>query len=98
MPGSDYTKAMFASLSAGEQDYMRVYTQVVSTIDTLNGQLRGSLSEWAGSAQAAYHQAQAQWNAAMADMQMVLKNLQGVASQAASAYPTTEASNAALWG
>jgi early secretory antigenic target protein ESAT-6 len=98
MAGSDYTKAMFASLSAGEQDYQRTYTQVVSTIDTLNGQLRGSLSEWTGSAQAAYHQAQAQWNAAMADMQMVLKNLQGVAAQAATAYPQTEASNAALWG
>jgi WXG100 family type VII secretion target len=98
MPGSDYTKAMFASLSAGEQDYMRVYTQVVSTIDTLNSQLRSSLAEWSGTAQAAYHTAQAQWNAAMGDMQMVLKNLQAVASQAASAYPATEAANTQLWG
>jgi WXG100 family type VII secretion target len=98
MAGSDYTKAMFGSLAAGEADYQRVYTQVVSTIDTLNGQLRGSLAEWTGSAQAAYHTAQAEWNAAMANMQVILKNLQGVAQEASVTYPQTEAANTALWG
>jgi len=98
MAGSDYTRAQFASLSAGEQDYMRVFTQVRSTIDTLNSQLRSSLSEWNGSAQAAYHTAQAQWNAAMANMQEVLGNLQAVAAQASEAYPATEAANTQLWG
>jgi 6 kDa early secretory antigenic target len=97
MPGSDYTKAMFGSLSQGESDYARTYSQLVSTIDTLNSQLRSSLSEWAGQAQAAYHEAQAQWNAAMADMQGVLRNLQAVAGQAATNYPATEAANARLW-
>lgn len=97
MAASDYTRADFGALSTGESDYQRVYTELVSTIETLNGQLRSSLSEWVGAAQAAYHTAQAEWNAAMANMDAVLKNLQGVASQAATNYPMTEAANASLW-
>jgi 6 kDa early secretory antigenic target len=98
MAGSDYTKAMFASLTAGEEDYQRVYSELASTIDTLNSQLRASLSEWAGTAQTAYHTAQAQWNAAMANMQTILSNLQAVAAEASNAYPATEAANTQLWG
>jgi WXG100 family type VII secretion target len=97
MSESDYTLAMFGSLQAGEESYQQIYSQLVETISRLDSQLRGELSQWAGPAQQAYYVAKAQWDAAMANMQAVLKNLQGVAAEASTRYPTVEAQNSALW-
>jgi 6 kDa early secretory antigenic target len=97
MAGSDYTRANFSSLSQGEANFQQIYNQLVQTIDTLDGQLRSNLATWDGSAQQAYYAAKAKWDAAMANMQMVLKNLQGVAQQASVNYPATEAANTRLW-
>jgi 6 kDa early secretory antigenic target len=97
MADSSYTRAMYNSLSAGEQDYQLIYSQLMETINQLDSQLRSELSLWVGQAQAAYTVAKGQWDAAMADMQAVLKNLQGVASEASLRYPEVEAQNASLW-
>jgi WXG100 family type VII secretion target len=97
MAGSDYTRANFSSLSQGEANFQQVYSQLVQTIDTLDGQLRSNLSTWDGSAQQAYYAAKAKWDAAMANMQMVLNNLRGVIGEANVNYSTTEAHNHSLW-
>jgi len=98
MAGSDYTKAVFGSLTSGEQNFQAIYNQLRTTIDTLDSQLRTNLAEWDGQAQTAYYSAKAKWDAAMADMQAVLASLQGVANEASQAYPAVEAANASLWG
>jgi 6 kDa early secretory antigenic target len=97
MADSSYTRAMFGSLSAGEQDYQLIYSQLVETISQLDSKLQSELSLWIGEAQQAYHVAKAQWDAAMANMQAVLKNLQQVANEASVRYPSVEAQNASLW-
>jgi WXG100 family type VII secretion target len=97
MADSSYTRAMFGSLQAAEADYQAIYTQLLTTINDLDSKLQSELSQWDGSARAAYGVAKSQWDQAMANMQMVLKNLQGVASEASARYPAVEAQNATLW-
>jgi len=94
---SEYTRAVFGSLQAGESDFASIYSQLQSTISTLDAQLRSSLSTWDGAAQQAYYAAKAKWDAAMADMAAVLGNLRTVIGEANVTYSTTETSNAALW-
>ena len=78
--------------------FASTYAQLQSTISTLDGQLKSSLAQWDGETQAAYYAAKAKWDAAMADMAVVLNNLRGVIGEAHVNYSSTEASNAALWG
>jgi WXG100 family type VII secretion target len=94
---SEYTRVMFSSMEQGEADFRQTYTSLVNEVQTLESQLQGNLAEWIGSAQQAYHQAQAQWNAAMADMQQVLTQLATVIGTANSNYQSAESSNQALW-
>lgn len=97
MADSDYTMAQFGGLQAGEENYKTVYTQLLSRVETLDSQLRSQLAQWNGTAQQAYYVAKGQWDAAMANMQSVLVNLQGVAAEASQRYPAVEAQNASLW-
>ena len=72
---SEYTMAVFGTLEQGEADFQRTYSSLQSEVSSLESQLRSSLSRWDGAAQQAYYQAQAQWNAAMANMAQVLSQL-----------------------
>ncbi len=95
---SEYTRAVFGSLQAGEADFASIYSQLQSTINTLDAQLRSSLSQWDGAAQQAYYAAKAKWDAAMTDMAAVLGNLRTVIGEANVTYSSTETANAQLWG
>jgi 6 kDa early secretory antigenic target len=95
--GSSYTRAQFGALQTGEADFASIYSQLQSTISTLDAKLRANLAEWDGEAQAAYHVAKAKWDAAMANMAMVLNNLKAVIGEANVNYTNTENANAALW-
>jgi early secretory antigenic target protein ESAT-6 len=94
---SDYTRVVFSAMEQGEADFKQTYSALVNEVSQLEGQLQGNLSEWVGSAQTAYHQAQAQWNAAMADMQQVLSQLGVVIGTANTNYQSAETSNTGLW-
>lgn len=94
---SEYTRAVFGSLQSGEADFASIYSQLQGTISTLDAQLRSNLAQWDGEAQQAYYVAKAKWDAAMANMQMVLSNLRAVIGEANVNYSTTEAANAQLW-
>jgi 6 kDa early secretory antigenic target len=97
MPMSEYTRAVFGSLQAGEADFARAHAQLQSTIATLEAQLRASLSQPDGDAQQAFCAAKARWDAAMVNLVSVLSNLRGVIGEAQVNYSSTEAANAALW-
>jgi early secretory antigenic target protein ESAT-6 len=94
---SEYTRVMFSSMEQGEADFRQTYSSLVEEVQSLESQLQTNLSEWIGSAQSAYHDAQAQWNAAMANMQQVLSQLGTVVGTANSNYQSAEASNTGLW-
>jgi early secretory antigenic target protein ESAT-6 len=94
---SDFTRVVFSSMEQGEADFRQTYASLVNEVTSLESQLQGSLSEWIGSAQQAYHEAQAQWNAAMADMQHVLSQLATVIGTANSNYQAAETANTGLW-
>ncbi len=94
---SEYTRAVFGSLQAGEADYASIYSQLQLTISTLDAQLRSNLNMWDGQAQQAYYVAKSKWDAAMANMQVVLNNLRAVIGEANVNYTSTEAANASLW-
>ncbi|HEY2579673.1 MAG TPA: WXG100 family type VII secretion target [Streptosporangiaceae bacterium] len=94
---SEYTRAVFGSLQSGEADFASIYAKLQGTISTLDAQLRSNLAQWDGEAQQAYYVAKAKWDAAMANMQVVLNNLRSVIGEANVNYSTTEAANANLW-
>jgi 6 kDa early secretory antigenic target len=94
---SDYTRVVFSAMEQGEADFKQTYSSLVNEVSTLETQLQGNLSEWIGSAQQAYHEAQAQWNAAMADMQQVLSQLGLVIGAANTNYQAAETANTGLW-
>jgi WXG100 family type VII secretion target len=94
---SDYTLAVFGTLQQGQADFQQTYSSLVSEVQMLEAQLRASLAQWAGSAQQAYYQQQAQWNAAMAHMEQVLAQLAVVVGTANENYQQAEQSNTSLW-
>lgn len=94
---SEYTMANFGALSTGQQDFLLVYNSLRSTLDDLDGQLKSSLSQWEGSAQAEYHVAKAQWDAAAQHMAMVMNKLGGVIGTAHENYTAVERANAQMW-
>lgn len=94
---TDYTRVVFSAMEQGEADFKQTYSSLVNEVSTLETQLQGNLAEWNGSAQQAYHEAQAQWNAAMADMQQVLSQLGVVIGAANTNYQAAETANTGLW-
>jgi early secretory antigenic target protein ESAT-6 len=95
--GSDYTRVVFSAMEQGQADFARTYSSLQSEIEQLESQLNANLSEWVGPAQQAYHEAQAQWNAAMANMQSVIQQLGVVIGHANDNYTTAESQNQARW-
>jgi 6 kDa early secretory antigenic target len=94
---SEYTLAIFGTLEQGQADFQQTYNSLVNEVQMLEAQLRSSLSQWAGSAQQAYYQQQAQWNAAMAHMEQVLAQLGVVVGTANQNYQQAEQVNTSLW-
>src|ERR1700753_22394 len=94
---SEYTMAVFGTLEQGQAGFQRTYSALQSEGSSLESRLRASLARWDGSAQTAYYEAQAQWNAAMASMAQVLSQLAAVIGTANSNYLTAESRNTALW-
>ncbi|HLI38746.1 MAG TPA: WXG100 family type VII secretion target [Streptosporangiaceae bacterium] len=95
---SEYTRVVFGQMEQGQADFARTYSQLQSTISTMDAQLRSSLSQWDGAAQQAYYHAKAVWDAAMADMANVLNQLGAVIGVANDNYMSAESANTALWG
>lgn len=93
----DYTSVQFGALEEGQADFASVYSAVESRISSLNAQLRTHLAQWTGSAQAAYHEAESTWNAAMLDMQNVINSLGTVINTAHGNYTSAESTNTRMW-
>jgi 6 kDa early secretory antigenic target len=94
---SEYTVAVFGMMEQTQADFNKTYSGLATEVQTLATQLRSSLAQWAGSAQQAYYQQQAQWNAAMAHMEQALAQLGVVVGTANQNYQQAEQVNTTLW-
>lgn len=94
----DYVRAVFGNLSDGESQFVAAYNSLSSTVTNLDGQLRTNLADWDGEAQAAYTQAKAVWDKAIADMGAVIQGLSSVLGSANANYQTAERTNSAMFG
>jgi len=93
----DYVRAVFGSLSQGESDFVAAYNSLSTTVNTLDSQLRASLSSWDGQARDAYLVAKATWDKAIADMGMVIQGLSSVIGTAHANYTSAETTNASMF-
>jgi WXG100 family type VII secretion target len=89
----DFVKVDFGALADGQAALQSALNGLTSEVSTLQSQLGGSLGDWTGPAQTAYHQAQTIWNNAMADMQATISGLGGVVGTANSNYQSAENTN-----
>jgi 6 kDa early secretory antigenic target len=93
----EFVLANFGTLAEGESGFMAAYNGLTSTISDLDGQLRGSLTGWEGSAQEAYYQAKAIWDKAIADMGLTIQGLSQVVGSANSNYQQAEQANSSMF-
>jgi WXG100 family type VII secretion target len=84
-------------MAAAEDDFRQVLNAFEALLDQLDTELRASLSEWTGDAQAAYWAAHAQWREAAGDMASSLAWLHGVIVTAHGNYASARATNIGMW-
>lgn len=94
---TDFTAADFGGMAQGEQEFMAIFNTLTNTLTDLQHKLESSLSQWTGGAQAAYHQAKAQWDQAAQHMALVLNQLGVTIGQANQTYQDTERQLSGLW-
>jgi 6 kDa early secretory antigenic target len=86
-----------STVASAEDEFEQVLHALEDQLNQLDGQLRTSLSEWTGEAQAAYHAAHAKWRAAADDMARVLAGLQRVLGTAHQNYHNARTTNVGIW-
>jgi 6 kDa early secretory antigenic target len=86
-----------STVASAEDEFEQVLHALEDQLNQLDGQLRTSLSEWTGEAQAAYHAAHAKWRAAADDMARVLAGLQRVLGTAHQNYHSARTTNVGIW-
>ena len=86
-----------SAVGSAEDEFEQVLHTLRDQLNQLDSELRMSLSEWTGEAQAAYHVAHAKWRAAADDMARVLAGLQGVLRTAHQNYHSARTTNIGMW-
>ncbi|MFG3600348.1 WXG100 family type VII secretion target [Micromonospora chersina] len=89
-------KVDYAVLESSNQQMQAISRTIDEKLDTLRSML--SKLEWEGQDRVAYEQHQAQWDAAVRDINKVLNDIGGAVGIARENYMTTEMSNSKVWG
>ncbi|TDB73917.1 MULTISPECIES: WXG100 family type VII secretion target [unclassified Micromonospora] len=89
-------KVDYAALESANQQMTAISKTIDEKLDTLRSML--SKLQWDGQDRAAYEQHQAQWDAAVRDINRILNEIGGAVGIARENYVSTEMSNAAVWG
>ncbi|MEU1810816.1 WXG100 family type VII secretion target [Micromonospora sp. WMMD1076] len=89
-------KVDYAVLESSNQQMQAISRIIDEKLDTLRAML--SKLEWEGQDRVAYEQHQAQWDAAVRDINKVLNEIGGAVGIARENYMTTEMSNSKVWG
>ncbi|MEH0970350.1 WXG100 family type VII secretion target [Micromonospora sp. CPCC 205546] len=88
-------KVDYAVLENSNQQMMAISRTIDEKLDTLRSML--SKLQWDGEDRAAYEQHQAQWDAAVRDINKILNDIGGAVGIARENYVSTEMSNAKAW-
>lgn len=94
---SSYLNIRFETLQQAQDDLGAAYAAIQATVENLETSLNTNLSEWTGSAQQAYQQAQIQWHSALTHMASVLQKAQVHIGNAAEMYQAVENQNTSIW-
>ncbi|MEU9824670.1 WXG100 family type VII secretion target [Micromonospora chersina] len=89
-------KVDYAVLESSNQQMQAISRTIDEKLDTLRAML--TKLEWEGQDRVAYEQHQAQWDAAVRDINKVLNEIGGAVGIARENYMTTEMSNSKVWG
>jgi 6 kDa early secretory antigenic target len=89
-------KVDYAALENANTQMRAIARTLDEKLDTLKAGLQKM--QWEGSDQAAYHGYQAQWDAAVRDINQILNEIGNAVGIARENYVSTETSNAKLWG
>ncbi|GGR64929.1 MULTISPECIES: WXG100 family type VII secretion target [Micromonospora] len=89
-------KVDYAVLESSNQQMQAISRTIDEKLDTLRSML--TKLEWEGQDRVAYEQHQAQWDAAVRDINKVLNEIGGAVGIARENYMTTEMSNSKVWG
>ncbi|MDO3701469.1 WXG100 family type VII secretion target [Micromonospora sp. C28SCA-DRY-2] len=89
-------KVDYAVLESSNQQMLAISRTIDEKLDTLRSML--SKLQWDGQDRAAYEQHQAQWDAAVRDINKILNDIGGAVGIARENYVNTEMSNAKVWG
>ncbi|MGC4893724.1 WXG100 family type VII secretion target [Micromonospora sp. DT31] len=89
-------KVDYAVLESSNQQMQAISRIIDEKLDTLRSML--TKLEWEGQDRVAYQQHQAQWDAAVKDINQVLNQIGGAVGIARENYMTTEMSNSKVWG
>ncbi|MCW3814490.1 WXG100 family type VII secretion target [Micromonospora sp. DR5-3] len=89
-------KVDYAVLESSNQQMQAISRTIDEKLDTLRSML--TKLEWEGQDRVAYQQHQAQWDAAVRDINKVLNDIGNAVGIARENYMTTEMSNSKVWG
>ncbi|MGC1210563.1 MAG: WXG100 family type VII secretion target [Micromonospora sp.] len=88
-------KVDYAVLESSNQQMQSISRTIDEKLDTLRSML--SKLEWDGQDRTAYEQHQAQWDAAVRDINKVLNDIGAAVGIARENYVSTEMSNSKVW-
>ncbi|MFJ8579276.1 WXG100 family type VII secretion target [Micromonospora sp. NPDC093277] len=88
-------KVDYAVLESSNQQMQAISRTIDEKLDTLRSML--TRLEWEGEDRVAYQQHQAQWDAAVKDINRVLNDIGQAVGIARENYMSTEMSNSKLW-
>ncbi|GLY22033.1 WXG100 family type VII secretion target [Micromonospora echinospora] len=88
-------KVDYAVLEASNAQMQTISRTIDEKLDTLRQML--SKLQWDGEDRTAYEQHQAQWDAAVRDINKILNDIGGAVGIARENYVTTEMSNSKMW-
>lgn len=88
-------KVDYAVLEASNAQMQAISRNIDQKLDTLRHML--SKLQWDGQDRVAYEQHQAQWDAAVRDINKILNDIGGAVGIARENYVTTEMSNSKMW-
>ncbi|MFU8870899.1 WXG100 family type VII secretion target [Micromonospora sp. SL4-19] len=89
-------KVDYAVLESSNQQMQAISRTIDEKLDTLRSML--TKLEWEGQDRVAYQQHQAQWDAAVRDINKVLNEIGTAVGIARENYMSTEMSNSKVWG
>lgn len=93
----DFTLVNQGAMQQGIGALSTAHRGLVSTLETLKGQLSTNLSEWDGAARAAYSEVQAEWDQSANKMGEIIGKMTSVLGQISEGYDTNERGVQSRW-